>query len=279
MPARRYRTIALVSSTIDTRKCAITKPGLSSKSTVSPPSTAWAKTSADEAPRQPHQVAPPGRAHEAAEHRDDHRDRHQAGEHPVHELDHRVVVRRRVRGEPAFLAVGPRRAAEPRVGEPHGGAGDDDDRQHQRRHERDPAVRLGAQRDAPHGDASLEGGAFGQQVERAPREVAARSPRPTRWIAWYAWSASRCARAQIRARQRRRHHARASSARCLEVPDRRREPDHEVAPAASEEWCSRPRRPAGRLHHIGVRGPGAVDEGRPDLGQVRRRCTRRGTHR
>ena len=45
-PARRYKTIALLSSTIDTRKCAITKPGLRSNSTVRPPSTACAKTPA-----------------------------------------------------------------------------------------------------------------------------------------------------------------------------------------------------------------------------------------
>ena len=48
----------------------------------------------DEAEREPDQVAPPGITQERSEHAHDHRDRHRAGEHPVHELDHRVAVGR-----------------------------------------------------------------------------------------------------------------------------------------------------------------------------------------
>ena len=45
-PARSWSTTAFQTSTIDSRKWPITKAGLSSNSTVSPPSTIWAMTPA-----------------------------------------------------------------------------------------------------------------------------------------------------------------------------------------------------------------------------------------
>ena len=99
----------------------------------------------DESPRQPDEVAPSRRAHQAPEHGHDHRHRHQPGEQPVHVLDGRVLARRAVGLQLALRTADADRAPESRARQSHRRAGDDDDRQQHRGHDRDPAVRERAQ--------------------------------------------------------------------------------------------------------------------------------------
>ena len=153
-------TIASASSTIDSRKCAITNGGFRSTSTGgrrAPP----ARTRRRRDPRQPDEVTPPRRAHEAAEHGDDHRDRHRAGEHAVERLDPLVGVGGRDRGELAAVAVRPLRAAEAGTGQAHRRAGDDDDRDEDRGDDGDPPVGARAQVRHPHGRDPTSGRAPG----------------------------------------------------------------------------------------------------------------------
>ena len=68
----------------------------------------------------------------------DHGEADEAGQQPVAVLDHRVGVERRHR--PA-VALGPVRAAEPGAGQPHPGAGEDDQRQRRRGRPASPSRR------------------------------------------------------------------------------------------------------------------------------------------
>ena len=147
-------------STIDSRKWLCTATGWRWTSTVIPPRTIWPITPADQSERQPRQVASARPADERAEHGEDHDDRDEAGEQPVDLLD------RRVRGadvdELVVVAARPVVAPEPGAGEPHGGAGDDDDAQQGQRDDGDPAVLGRADAlvaDAPHHSTNpLHGG-------------------------------------------------------------------------------------------------------------------------
>ena len=109
----------------------------------------------DEPEGEQGEVASARDAHEAAEHRHDHRDRHRSGEESVRVLDEPVLAGHRDAVQLPCRATEPDRAAEPGVGETHGAAGDDDDRQQDRGDERDAPVRLGAQVRDPHGPVSL----------------------------------------------------------------------------------------------------------------------------
>ena len=85
---------------------------------------------ADHAERQQRpehgQVPAVGTPEEGEDGGGDHDDADEAGDQPVAELDHRVRFQRR-RG--AAVAFGPVRAAEAGAGEPHAGAGEDDQRE------------------------------------------------------------------------------------------------------------------------------------------------------
>ena len=70
----------------------------------------------------------------------DHGEADEPGQQPVAVLDHRVGVERR--HGPA-VAFGPVRAAEPGAGEPHAGAGEDDQRQRRQGDQRSPSRRAG----------------------------------------------------------------------------------------------------------------------------------------
>ena len=83
-----------------------------------------------EEPRPTGQVAPTGHAEHGPADGEDDGDRDGAGEEPVDPLDHGVELEWRV--ELALLAGGPVAAAQPRAGEPHRSARDDDAAQRQR---------------------------------------------------------------------------------------------------------------------------------------------------
>ena len=137
IPARTWlrhaSATAAIRITIDSAKCAITKPGARCSRTVKPPSTAWASDAERQQQRQDRQV-PPERAPRERQHRRHHRDHpDHARDRPVAELDQRVRAERRQRRAPALRPV---LAAEPRVGQPHGGAGQHDQGQRRQRRRR-----------------------------------------------------------------------------------------------------------------------------------------------
>ena len=93
----------------------------------------------DEAPREQLEVAAPRDPPARRQHGHDHDRRHQPGDEPVDELDHRVQLERR--DEALVGAARPVGAAQTRAGEADGGAGDDDEHQQAQGREGDPAVR------------------------------------------------------------------------------------------------------------------------------------------
>ena len=82
------------------------------------------------------QVPAVGPAEEGEDAGGDHGDADEPGQQPVAVLDHRVGVERR---HGLAVALGPVRAAEAGAGEPHAGAGEDDQRQRAERDQRSPA--------------------------------------------------------------------------------------------------------------------------------------------
>ena len=138
-PRARRATTQATSSSIESRKCPITQPGLSPYQTVMPPSTAWQRTPSGSSSAISARSRRNGRRNQAriAAARQGRPD--DAGEQPVAELDERV--RRELGREPRPLAARPVRAAEPGAGEPHRGAGEDDQRADDERRDGDPEVR------------------------------------------------------------------------------------------------------------------------------------------
>ncbi len=90
----------------------------------------------DQAPRQPHEVVALGHTANRTENGGHDRNDDKPREQPVSRLDHLLVVAVVPLGdELALLALRPVRAAQTRSGEPHGGTGDDDDREQDQRGE------------------------------------------------------------------------------------------------------------------------------------------------
>ncbi len=116
-------------SRAESRKWPWTTIGWTWSFTTRAPSRIWATTPATRP--QDSRTGPPTRPLPAqgAEHGQGHRHRHHAGDESVAELDPGVVGRLAVGHQLARLAAGPRRAPQPRAGEAHGGAGDDDGHQ------------------------------------------------------------------------------------------------------------------------------------------------------
>jgi len=134
--ARQASVAAATRITIERPKCAITNPGASFCSTVSPPSAAWATTPSGSASASHARVAAerpalPGEGGDS--HRDD---ADQPRDDAVGELDQRMGLQL---GIDVAVAARPVRAAEARAREAHRRAAQHDQRQRDQRDQRDPA--------------------------------------------------------------------------------------------------------------------------------------------
>src|SRR3954464_15548724 len=125
----------------------MTKPGASPYTTVSPPSTACATTPSGSSTPRIARSRRNGRREKPQSPAGDRRERDEAGERAVAELDQRVAVR--LGDEPAVrVAVRPARAPQPRAGDPHRRAGEDNQRQRAEREGGDSEVRAGVDLEA-----------------------------------------------------------------------------------------------------------------------------------
>ena len=128
-----------MSTTSESRKCESTSHGFRWKCTVSAPSGACSERPEEDDEREQAEATARG---EPGDERDEDR---QEREHAVPELDVGVVA---LRLEVVRRAAGPVLAPEARAGEPHGRAGGDDQDEHHRVRDREPAERLGGEREA-----------------------------------------------------------------------------------------------------------------------------------
>ena len=153
IPARWYSTIALASSTVETRKWPITNGGSSSSSTTERAEQDLGDEADHQTERQPHEVASPGQPDDRAEHCDDDRERDQTRDDAVRELDVRVRVVRCTGREVPVRAIRPVRATETGSSEPHRGTRDDDRGKQDRRNQCDLAIRARRDPEPTHGRA------------------------------------------------------------------------------------------------------------------------------
>ena len=130
-------------------KWLITRPGARWYLTTRAPRIAWPITPRGSSAPNSARCQRNGLAEEGEHGGGDHGEADEAGQQPVAVLDHRVGVERRHR---AAVALGPVRAAEPGAGQPHSGAGEDDQRQRRQGDQRHLRVELGA--DAEFGSRS-----------------------------------------------------------------------------------------------------------------------------
>ena len=137
-PARWWSTTALAMQDHRQQEVGHHEAGLQLEQHGEPAQHDLADHAGHQPDRQPQQVLPAGTPDQRAEHGQHHRHRHQPGDRAVHELDHGVVLPRR--HDPVLGAGRPVRAAQPRAGQAHRAAGDDDEGQGQQGEEGDPAV-------------------------------------------------------------------------------------------------------------------------------------------